>query len=109
MNKRIVMETANIIAMMYTQPSMKRLFSSFDIPEDVINKHYSTRKTFSQSLMFELFDSGLEYHKKILHDIIEDISFDENVQSIQFVSRKKGRISKIFRETQKIISGRRIL
>lgn len=97
------METANIIAMMYTQPSMKRLFSSFDIPEDVINKHYSTRKTFSQSLMFELFDSGLEYHKKILHDIIEDISFDENVDRFNYYQEKKEEYQKSLEKLRRLL------
>lgn len=79
MNKRIVLETSNIIAMMFTQPAMKIYFSAFDISKELINQHYSNRKTLSQGLMSELFDSGKEYHKKIIHNIVEDISCDENV------------------------------
>ncbi len=85
MNKRIIIETADLIAFVFTQPTMKRYFESFGIDSTLIEKHYSTKKTFSEGLMLELYDSGKDSDKNILHNIVEDMGCNPDIKKYNYI------------------------
>jgi len=85
MNKRIIIEAADMIAFVFTQPTMKRYFESFGIDLTLIKKHYSTKKTFSEELMLELYNSGKDSDKKILHGIVEDLTCSPDIKRYNYV------------------------
>ena len=84
MNERIIIETADLIALVFTQPTMERHFRAFGIDPTLIKKHYSTRKPFSEGLLLELYDSRKDSDMKILHDIVEDMSCDPDTSKYNY-------------------------
>lgn len=84
MNKRIIIETADLIALVFTQPTMERRFKAFGIDPTLIKKHYSTKKPFSEGLLLELYDSRKDSDMKILHDIVEDMSCDPDTSKYNY-------------------------
>lgn len=99
MNKRIVFLTSNIMALMFTKPSIERYLSGFDVPDELIAEYEGVaKKTLTQDLMFELFDSGKDYDKKILHDIVEDLSVDPNISQFNYYHENKEEYERLLKK-----------